>query len=106
MIRRPPRSTLFPYTTLFRSMGNPDAYRKPFHRRLLSHFLTIVVAYLLRLALVRGFEPRLIFFPNYPGRLDGTWYPRGLNVADVGLTASDGVNLHARCIAANQAAFT
>src|SRR3712207_6909360 len=29
MIRRPPRSTLFPYTTLFRSartlMGNPDA---------------------------------------------------------------------------------
>src|SRR5258708_24471217 len=25
MIRRPPRSTLFPYTTLFRSWGNPDA---------------------------------------------------------------------------------
>src|SRR2546426_7524860 len=24
MIRRPPRSTLFPYTTLFRSPGNPD----------------------------------------------------------------------------------
>src|SRR5258708_20271541 len=24
MIRRPPRSTLFPYTTLFRSMMNPD----------------------------------------------------------------------------------
>src|SRR5256884_4428343 len=23
MIRRPPRSTLFPYTTLFRSLGNP-----------------------------------------------------------------------------------
>src|SRR2546430_10105562 len=23
MIRRPPRSTLFPYTTLFRSHGNP-----------------------------------------------------------------------------------
>src|SRR5687768_17679240 len=23
MIRRPPRSTLFPYTTLFRSKGNP-----------------------------------------------------------------------------------
>src|SRR2546430_8871752 len=23
MIRRPPRSTLFPYTTLFRSMGRP-----------------------------------------------------------------------------------
>src|SRR2546427_4007697 len=25
MIRRPPRSTLFPYTTLFRSRGLPDA---------------------------------------------------------------------------------
>src|SRR3712207_8296113 len=24
MIRRPPRSTLFPYTTLFRSAGGPD----------------------------------------------------------------------------------
>src|SRR5260370_26834791 len=24
MIRRPPRSTLFPYTTLFRSLGGPD----------------------------------------------------------------------------------
>src|SRR2546426_7935183 len=24
MIRRPPRSTLFPYTTLFRSVRNPD----------------------------------------------------------------------------------
>src|SRR5687767_15274682 len=25
MIRRPPRSTLFPYTTLFRSLGSPPA---------------------------------------------------------------------------------
>src|SRR2546429_886653 len=25
MIRRPPRSTLFPYTTLFRSLGDPVA---------------------------------------------------------------------------------
>src|SRR5256884_7129436 len=25
MIRRPPRSTLFPYTTLFRSMGSPPS---------------------------------------------------------------------------------
>src|SRR5256885_10893489 len=29
MIRRPPRSTLFPYTTLFRS---PDLYRPTHHR--------------------------------------------------------------------------
>src|SRR5438093_12702854 len=26
MIRRPPRSTLFPYTTLFRSHGHPDGH--------------------------------------------------------------------------------
>src|SRR4051794_41729180 len=29
MIRRPPRSTLFPYTTLFRSMGETVAPRRP-----------------------------------------------------------------------------
>src|SRR5260370_20240791 len=28
MIRRPPRSTLFPYTTLFRSLENPAASRQ------------------------------------------------------------------------------
>src|SRR3712207_8760653 len=28
MIRRPPRSTLFPYTTLFRSVGPDPAYAK------------------------------------------------------------------------------
>src|SRR3989442_16016920 len=27
MIRRPPRSTLFPYTTLFRSRFSPDLFR-------------------------------------------------------------------------------
>src|SRR5206468_5159032 len=27
MLRRPPRSTLFPYTTLFRSLRRPDADR-------------------------------------------------------------------------------
>src|SRR2546422_7763574 len=29
MIRRPPRSTLFPYTTLFRSRGDPSARTIP-----------------------------------------------------------------------------
>src|SRR3712207_8628402 len=32
MIRRPPRSTLFPYTTLFRSAAERRAGRKPFRR--------------------------------------------------------------------------
>src|SRR2546425_3285812 len=29
MIRRPPRSTLFPYTTLFRSLPRPEKFRLP-----------------------------------------------------------------------------
>src|SRR5256885_12167093 len=31
MIRRPPRSTLFPYTTLFRSAGTPSTISEPNH---------------------------------------------------------------------------
>src|SRR5256885_9886351 len=31
MIRRPPRSTLFPYTTLFRSVGLPELVQEPDH---------------------------------------------------------------------------
>src|SRR6266478_9177764 len=34
MIRRPPRSTLFPYTTLFRSCRNRPAYAARLHRAL------------------------------------------------------------------------
>src|SRR5260370_9251790 len=35
MIRRPPRSTLFPYTTLFRSQGKRIAWRRMLrHRRI------------------------------------------------------------------------
>src|SRR5256885_10390190 len=33
MIRRPPRSTLFPYTTLFRSVARPDRDRRVDDRR-------------------------------------------------------------------------
>src|SRR5688572_32360593 len=33
MIRRPPRSTLFPYTTLFRSSGGPGAAHHPLRGR-------------------------------------------------------------------------
>src|SRR3989454_8165767 len=39
MIRRPPRSTLFPYTTLFRSVRAEDAFDDPlFCRALLEGF--------------------------------------------------------------------
>src|SRR3989442_7848568 len=37
MIRRPPRSTLFPYTTLFRSDGLSSAQIQPCDRRLIRH---------------------------------------------------------------------
>src|SRR3712207_9012519 len=33
MIRRPPRSTLFPYTTLFRSEGSPDGWPLAWRQR-------------------------------------------------------------------------
>src|SRR5260370_4568495 len=36
MIRRPPRSTLFPYTTLFRSCPRHDAQASPCSRRSLE----------------------------------------------------------------------
>src|SRR3712207_7285397 len=37
MIRRPPRSTLFPYTTLFRSWAVPRAHPRLAHRRQAPH---------------------------------------------------------------------
>src|SRR3712207_7098867 len=48
MIRRPPRSTLFPYTTLFRSSGA----RHPQPQR------------------VHGPEPRAASYPDHPHRPD------------------------------------
>src|SRR5256885_12204858 len=38
MIRRPPRSTLFPYTTLFRSMDQPEHTT---HRRMVINEFTV-----------------------------------------------------------------
>src|SRR5258708_28170042 len=37
MIRRPPRSTLFPYTTLFRSPGEPEILQRLGVRREKAH---------------------------------------------------------------------
>jgi len=55
-----------------------NASKKPSHRRLLSYFLTMLVAYIVVLLLVRMFESHLIFFANYPDRLEGDWHPRAL----------------------------
>src|SRR3712207_8007937 len=44
MIRRPPRSTLFPYTTLFRSLGFEILVNSfPRFRRFWEHYLCFIV---------------------------------------------------------------
>src|SRR3712207_7809537 len=49
MIRRPPRSTLFPYTTLFRSEPDPTALR-----RLVRHFRDPVVGAVMGRCVIRN----------------------------------------------------
>jgi uncharacterized protein len=68
--------------------------------------VSILVGYLLVLALCRVFETRLIFFPNYPDRLGSDWNPRGLGVENVWLNANDGTKLHAWWIPNEAAKFT
>src|SRR3712207_8559836 len=41
MIRRPPRSTLFPYTTLFRSIGDPEVEGLGYKRTSFIPFLPL-----------------------------------------------------------------
>lgn len=73
----------------------------------LSMFLLyIFVAYVLLLIVIRLFENRMVFFPNYPSRLEGDWHPRTLSPEDVWLTASDGTRLHAWWIVNRDARFT
>jgi uncharacterized protein len=64
-------------------------------KRMLRFLVYIAIAYLLVLVLVRLFESRLIFFPDYPGRLSGDWNPRGLALQEVWITTADNVRLHA-----------
>lgn len=79
---------------------------KKTHGRRLNLFLAVLVGYLVVLVLVRIFESRLIFFPNYPDRSDGDWHPRGLPVQNVWLTTSDGVKLHGWWVPHANAKFT
>src|SRR3712207_7868972 len=53
MIRRPPRSTLFPYTTLFRSREHAIARARPLGPRRLDHLARLGFHELLDLALPR-----------------------------------------------------
>jgi len=66
----------------------------------------IALYYLALLFFLRIVEKRLIFFPNYPGRLAGDWKPAGLKPEDVWLRAADGTRLHAWWIPGTGAEFT
>ena len=55
MIRRPPRSTLFPYTTLFRSAGNPSIQR-----------VLVIGAYLMH-RLADPTDPMIFFYGDGAG---------------------------------------
>jgi len=79
---------------------------KHLRKRLSMFLLYILVAYVLLLVVTRLLEHRVIFFPNYPGRLEGDWHPRTLAPEDVWLTASDGTRLHAWWIPNVNAKFT
>src|SRR5215472_13005287 len=79
---------------------------KRFRKRLSMFLLYILVAYVLLLALTRLFEHRMIFFPDYPSRLEGDWHPGTFAPEDLWLTASDGTRLHAWWIFNANAKFT
>jgi len=87
-------------------MRSPKSPAQSILRRLSMFLLYIFVAYALLLALIRLFERRLVFFPDYPGRLEGDWHPRSLAPEDVWITASDGTKLHAWWISNAKATFT
>ena len=87
-------------------MEIPHAPKKSLGSRLLNFLLTILIAYILALVLIRVFEAHFIFFPDTPGRLEGDWHPHALPVQDVWLASSDGTKLHAWWIPNDQATFT
>ncbi len=87
-------------------MEVPREQNKSLGARLVNLLVTLVIAYLLALVAIRLFESHLIFFPNYPGRLEGDWHPRNLPVQDVWLNSSDGTRLHAWWIPNDHAKFT
>lgn len=73
---------------------------------MLGYLAALLIAYGLILLAVRLLEKRIIFFPDYPGRLDGDWHPRALPVQDIWLTTADGVRLHGWWIPNPSAQFT
>lgn len=62
---------------------------------LLRVVLIPLIAYAVVVALLLVFEKRLVFFPQFPGRLSGDWSPSDLDREEVWITAADGVRLSA-----------
>jgi fermentation-respiration switch protein FrsA (DUF1100 family) len=77
-----------------------------FRKRILDRVTLLFVGYVLALLLARIFESRLIYLPNYEGRLSGDWHPPDLLVQDVWLTTSDGIRLHTWWIPNPKSKFT
>lgn len=75
-------------------------------RKLLRYLISFLIYYTIALAILRLFEPHFLFYPDYPGRLEGDWNPAGLGVEDVWLSTSDHVKLHAWWIPAKGATYT
>src|SRR2546429_8496390 len=73
MIRRPPRSTLFPYTTLFRSpwLTSSGAWQArrvlPSGTRWHSSFSNLASGHAARTSLDRGSRPRAVVCRHFPG---------------------------------------
>ncbi|HEX4536615.1 MAG TPA: alpha/beta hydrolase [Candidatus Acidoferrum sp.] len=78
----------------------------PIRQRMLRLLIYALIGYMLMLLLVRIFETRLVFFPDYSNRLAGDWHPQNLAVQDIWLTSADGTKLHAWWIANEKAKFT
>jgi len=78
----------------------------PIRQRMLRLLIYALIGYILVLVLVRIFEARFVFFPDYPDRLAGDWHPGNLAVQDTWLTSSDGTKLHAWWIPNEKAKFT
>src|SRR2546428_5246914 len=82
MIRRPPRSTLFPYTTLFRSLGFIVAV-------IIGELLFIAVVYLPSVALLARQAPRRLFRAAFPSLLMGFSTTSSLATLPTMLDAAD-----------------
>src|SRR5258707_4550679 len=72
MIRRPPRSTLFPYTTLFRSHRRHQSLQRAAELRDLSHKLRAQVAISFAGQHEYGFQARLEFADRKSTRLNSS----------------------------------